>query len=364
MQPSSYAMLILIISTLIWVVASHPFVAPPGISFTAPNLKAIQSWSVSNTRFAPHRGTSIQKIHGLRGKTNGRSVAAILGAHQRQVGGGHGYENITTTNAYGTQFAIELEWSGRPLYLLLDTGSSDTWAIQKDFECIDFTGESIPQTACAFGPTYQSGFDHGETSPAQHMFIRYGDGEIVMGPMGYSDITVGNITVTKQQVCLANSTYWYGNNVTSGLLGLAFPSLTNSYIGSQFDHERGSQIEYSPLFTSMVSQGKVAPLFSITIDRNSTSGTLALGGIPPVVGLDKGRDVTLDMIIVSVNQHFFLSFLSSLIHSVAVSNSIGIYFSIGMLILSVPIYTDQLDQSSRNSLRVFVLHNHSGWLGF
>jgi len=300
----SYSMLILIY-TLIWVVSSSshpPLETPPGISFKTPKTTR---WRGSSTKFS-HRGASIQKIHGLRGKTNGRSVAAILGAHQREVGG-HGYENITTTNAYGTQFAIEIKWSGHPLYLLLDTGSSDTWAVQKDFQCIDYAGESIPQIACAFGPTYPTGFDHGETSPPQHMFIRYGDGEIVMGPMGYSDLTVGNITITKQQVCLANSTYWYGNNVTSGLMGLAFPSLTNSYIGSQFDHERGSQIEYSPVFTSMVSQGKVAPIFSIAIDRNATSGTLALGSIPPVAGLDRSKDVTMDMIIVSLDYQQSLS---------------------------------------------------------
>src|SRR5512140_3782325 len=92
-------------------------------------------------------------------------------------------------------------------------------------------------------------------SPPQHMFIRYGDGEIVTGPMGFADITVGggNATIARQQVCLANETYWYGNNVTSGLMGLAFPSITNAYIGPQYKHDPGSQVAYAPLFTTMVS---------------------------------------------------------------------------------------------------------------
>ena len=84
--------------------------------------------------------------------------------------------------------------------------------------------------------------------------------------------------MTKQQGCLENSTYWYGSNMTSGLMGLAFPSITNAYIESEFEHGRGSQIEYSLLFTTMVSQGKAAPLFSMVIDRNSSSGILAWVG--------------------------------------------------------------------------------------
>jgi len=70
--------------------------------------------------------------------------------------------------------------------LLLDTGNSDTWAIQQGFSCVDHSSSRmwlwsiIPAT-----------FQYGETFPPQHMFIRYGNGEVVMGPMGFFDITVG-----------------------------------------------------------------------------------------------------------------------------------------------------------------------------
>lgn len=117
---------------------------------------------------------------------------------------------------------------------LLDTGSSDTRAIHKDFDCIDYIGESMPQVACGFGPAYTETFQYGAVSPEQYMYIRYGDGEMVTGLMGYADITVGNITAIKQQVYLANSTYWYGN-MTSGFLGLGYTALTNSYRGGKFD---------------------------------------------------------------------------------------------------------------------------------
>jgi len=280
------------------VVGRHPSeildATPPGFNIQA--AKAIQpSWGFARHTQQTH---NVQKLHGSHGKTNIKSVAAILGAYQRLSGLGYGYQNITPTNAYGTQYATEVLFNGHPLYLLVDTGSSDTWAVQSDFDCIDYASESIPQIACQFGPAYPNSFQYGTTQPDQHMFIRYGDGEIVAGPMGYSDVTVGNITVTKQEICLANTTYWFGNNMTSGLIGLAFPALTNAYLGSGLDHNRGSRIEYSPLFTSMVSQGKVTPVFSIALDRNST-GTLAWGGIAPAVGMNTSKIASLDMIIVS-----------------------------------------------------------------
>lgn len=103
--------------------------APSGISFTIPQKS--DSRSAWNKFVRPHQRSVIhvQDIHGFRGhggkKTNAKSAAAILGAHQRTAGG-TGYENITTTTAYGTQYATKVHWSGRPMYLLLDTGSSDT----------------------------------------------------------------------------------------------------------------------------------------------------------------------------------------------------------------------------------------------
>ncbi|KAK5653457.1 hypothetical protein OQA88_8943 [Cercophora sp. LCS_1] len=277
--------------------------ASPGISFTvAQKSHSSLIWS-KFTR--PHRQAAVhaQTIHGSRGirgkKTNAKSAAAILGAHQRATGG-TGYENITTTSAYGTQYATEVNWSGRPMYLLLDTGSSDTWAIHKDFDCTDYIGESVPQVACGFGPAYPETFQHGKVTPEQHMYIRYGDGEVVTGPMGFADITVGNITATKQQVCLANSTYWYGNNMTSGLMGLGYPALTNSYLGTQFDHSRGNRMEYSPFFTTLVNQGNIKPIFSMAIDRNASTGTLALGGVAPAPGVDTSTVAIMDMLIVNL----------------------------------------------------------------
>lgn len=291
-------------------VLDHP---PPGIKYTRP---VPPSSNEASTRCRPPwtktshipQTQNVQRIQGIGGaasKTNSRSVAALLGAHQRQVGG-VGYENITVTNAYGTSYACQVLWDGFPMYLIVDTGSSDTWAIRHDFSCIDYTGEILPQDMCGFGPADPNPVSrYDPITPPQHMYVSYADGEQITGPMGYSDITVGNITVQKQQACLANTTYWFGNNFTSGLLGLAYPSITNAYVGSAIGSDPNdpkNRVEYSPFFTSMITQGLVAaPLFSMAIDRNASTGVLAWGGIPAAVsGLDTSRSVTLDLIVVSV----------------------------------------------------------------
>lgn len=277
---------------------------PPGISYKIP--KATHPWSSGKFNKVSQNVQQLRALHpGRVMRSNPKSAAAILGAHQRHAGG-YGYENITTTSAYGTQYAVEAHWNGHPLSMLIDTGSSDTWAVQKDFHCIDYSGEFLPQESCGFGATYPESFQYGLTDPPSHMFIQYGDGEVVTGPMGFSDITVGNITVKKQQVCLANTTYWYGNNYTSGLMGLAFPALTNAYFGDPTDHDFGNQIQYSPLFTSMVNQGLIDPVFSIAIDRNASSGMIAFGGVAPASGLDLSKTASLDMVIVSAHSSPFV----------------------------------------------------------
>lgn len=241
--------------------------------------------------------SNFQHVYALRGDgTNGKSVASILGAHQRQVGGS-GYQNITPATAYGTQYAVDLVFGTVPLRVLLDTGSSDTWVAQEGFQCVDYAGEDVDPATCGFGPTYPGDFQYGAI-PEQHLYIQYGDGEIIYGPVGYSDITLGNITVTRQEAGLANTTYWDGNNATSGMLGLAYPSLTNAYLGTGTEHSWLDEVSYSPIFTNMVNQGLVLPYFSIAINRNSSGGLIAYGGIPPVRGLDYSTAVSMDIIVV------------------------------------------------------------------
>jgi hypothetical protein len=211
-------------------------------------------------------------------------VAALLGAHQRKSGGG-GYENITSTTAYGTQYAVKMVVNRTPMLVILDTASSDSWVVKEGFQCVDYARQPIDRAVCGFGPAYPDAFQYGPI-PYNHMYTEYGDGEMAYGPMGYSDISVANITVKKQEISLVTMAYWFGNNETSGLMGLAYPSLTNSYSGDGMEHSWTDEVEYSPLFTSMIQQGLVQPYFSIAINRNSSGGIIGWGGIPAVADLD------------------------------------------------------------------------------
>src|SRR5690606_5465546 len=90
--------------------------APPGITYTTP--EATHPWS--STQLAKDASQHVQQLRpartGRSNKFDPRSAAALLGAHQRLIGG-FGYENITTTAAYGTQYAVETIFGGHHMSL-------------------------------------------------------------------------------------------------------------------------------------------------------------------------------------------------------------------------------------------------------
>ncbi|KAJ9143359.1 Aspartic-type endopeptidase-like protein [Pleurostoma richardsiae] len=280
--------------------------APPGVKFSRVAAPRPQVRTGLHTTDNHHR---LQAL--THSRAGARSAAAVLGAMQRQVGG-IGYENITATTAYGTSYGIPVQFGSShehgghsaggnsTLLLLLDTASSDTWAVDSGFECIDYGGDVLPPDFCAFGPAWGGGFQYG-TVPHEHFYIQYGDGEVVYGPLGYVDVTVAGITVRNQTVALANQTYWYGDNVTSGVVGLAYPSLTNAYWGDGDEHSPYLQDTYLPLFTNMVQQGLEPGVFTIAISRNSSGGVIAFGGVPyGLPGMDYTAYATCDIIITNL----------------------------------------------------------------
>ncbi|KAL8965454.1 MAG: hypothetical protein Q9183_003844 [Haloplaca sp. 2 TL-2023] len=167
---------------------------------------------------------------------------------------------------------------------VVDTGSSDTWLVRSGFDCANVqTRDPVEPAACKFGPAYtlSSTFD---TIEGQNFNIGYGDGEIATGIVGYEDVTLAGITVNRQEVAVVDFAAWNGDGITSGLIGLAYPGLTSSFNGTDPKLDTYlDELEYSPIFTSMYTQGKIAPVFSLALDRGQeTGGYLALGGLPPV----------------------------------------------------------------------------------
>lgn len=96
-------------------------------------------------------------------------------------------------------------------------------------------------------------------------------------------MTVAGITARSQQVALVNRAYWNGDEVTSGLMGLAYPLLTSAFKGDDPTKDSlATQVVYDSIFTTMVKEKLVEPVFSLACQRNSSGGYLALGGLPPV----------------------------------------------------------------------------------
>lgn len=115
--------------------------------------------------------------------------------------------------------------------------------------------------------------------------ITYGDGEFLTGILGYEKVTLANITVDRQEIGVVDYAYWEGDSVTSGLVGLAYAALTAAYNGTNPAADNPAVAsdydEYNPIFTTMYTDGKVAPLFTLILRRGNASSTLAIGGLPP-----------------------------------------------------------------------------------
>ncbi|POR34284.1 Putative aspartic-type endopeptidase [Tolypocladium paradoxum] len=237
------------------------------------------------------------RLHNIKGKPGAYSATSALGRVLRTPPSHHEhtYQNITKAGEFSTQYAIQCGWDGVPVWLLFDTGSSDTWAVQTGFECDDGWGDEHDEAACGFGKPLIDDFGSGAINDL-HFSLKYGSGEKIVGPMGYSDIACGGVFVSHQQVGLANYTYWHGNNLTVGMLGLAYPSITSAFYGEIGSEAPWNAISYTPFLTSAIMQGAIDPVFSVAILKNSSEGMLAWGGLPPM-DWQRGSFATTDLII-------------------------------------------------------------------
>ncbi|TGO56693.1 hypothetical protein BOTNAR_0217g00090 [Botryotinia narcissicola] len=182
-----------------------------------------------------------------------------------------------------------LEVEGQTHPVVIDTGSSDTWIVKPNFTCLDYdTGAPTSQSACLFGPGYapSSGF---KPIPNQHFNTTYASGENLKGTFGFVDVTLGGISSVNTQIATVDTAAWLGDGTTSGLLGLAYPSITAAFNGTTFENDKAeTQIPYDPIFTTMYKKHLIPPIFSLALSRPSNrigkgNGYLALGGLPPIV---------------------------------------------------------------------------------
>ena len=185
----------------------------------------------------------------------------------------------------GASYAIDIDFGGTTFQVIFDTGSSDLWLPETGVKCVDVNGNPQPTAACGFGPLASNTFQDG-TIANENFNITYGDGEFLTGMLGYENVGIAGITVDKQEVALVSRAYWEGDNVTSGLIGFAFPSLTSAFEGTNpaVDNPNTTAVHYNDWVFNAIDQGLINPMFSLAIERgnNGGGGQLALGGLPTI----------------------------------------------------------------------------------
>ncbi|KAI0137484.1 aspartic-type endopeptidase-like protein [Xylariales sp. AK1849] len=262
----------------------------PNVSFRSPRVFSTKS---PTRRVQNHMEMTMVPNH----RMGGRPSAASLLASLQLDGGQHGFGNISVVDRFATQYAVDILLNGAPMRLVIDTGSSDTWVKGLNFSC---SSPGNDTTACSLGPAYPDLDFPGGHLKDQHFYILYGDNETIAGQLGLLDVKLGGITVHDQEIGLASQGQWTGDNVTSGVLGMAYPALTSAYWSDSLaENDPVLATTYSPLFTSMINDGLVEPYWTLAISRNSSKGTFALGGLPPI-NLNSSHVSTTYMIIADI----------------------------------------------------------------
>ncbi|KAJ7779193.1 aspartic peptidase domain-containing protein [Mycena metata] len=207
--------------------------------------------------------------------------------------GGADYTSIIDGTLGDKEFVTNATIGGQNFSLIVDTGSSDTWVVQRGFQCLSADGTHVPESACGFG---SSGFDVNASTtfqPSNLSFLEtYGNGWSVAGPVGYDTVTVGGMSVEHQLVPVPNAAYYTGDGVNSGILGLAFPPLTSVFNTTDPANATSeTQVFYNPFFFTAVEEKKVKYPENDKFDANL--GFLSFGGIAPVPVVEPRVTVTI-----------------------------------------------------------------------
>jgi hypothetical protein len=89
--------------------------------------------------------------------------------------------------------------------------------------------------------------------------------------------------VPKQQISLTTQGHWSGDLLTSGILGMGLPGLTDAYVGEVTGpSDPRNVVPYLPLVSTVANQLSNG-IFSLALHRTHSQSFLSWGGVPPDV---------------------------------------------------------------------------------
>ena len=183
--------------------------------------------------------------------TSQRYLRSIVA--RSEVNGVFGDANVQPVED-GQVFLTHVTFGKEIFKAVIDTGSSDTWLAEKGFQCFNVTtGANVAEAECAFGTKGYTPSATFSQIPNENFNISYADGEMLIGIVGIEKVTLAGITVDNQEVGVVQLAGWSGDGISTGLIGLAFPSITSAYAGNNPATDGpNTQLPYNPVFFNMV----------------------------------------------------------------------------------------------------------------
>ncbi|EIW63511.1 acid protease [Trametes versicolor FP-101664 SS1] len=207
-----------------------------------------------------HRNNMINLEHNM-GRSNfneGAHIRPVANYSQMDKSSTHEKRQAEAlTDEGGDQYwagNIQIGTPGKKFYIDFDTGSADLWV----------PSVNCTSSYCSGKNKYDPSTTSTESRKSGSFSISYGDGSKVSGPVYTDTVAVAGITVKNQYFSPVNTlSSMFGGEAMDGILGLAFPSLSN--------------LRQPPFFNSAKTQGAVKTgVFAFKLAK--TGSELYLGG--------------------------------------------------------------------------------------
>ncbi|CAE6404307.1 unnamed protein product [Rhizoctonia solani] len=239
--------------------------------------KCIRKYKIGGTDYTPffydqHRGCVCHHKHpgktAVLGNTPG-NVRIHSGSIEQDPVNQDPDDGMTVVRANDiqndTEYAcpVTIGTPGVTLNLDFDTGSSDFWVWSSEFRA----SRSQLERHQIYNPRRSK---TAESLPGATWKISYGDGSHASGNVVLDTITIGDITIKKQAVEVAQElSDEFLRGGSDGLLGLAFPKLNTVQ-----PHQQKTPMQ------NMVEQGLVKdPIFTVKLDKHDSRGFYTFGYI-------------------------------------------------------------------------------------